>query len=662
MHLLVLSPSNLSPNLTLFPSSAHLDRSFNSHSCSTKRPSNSNSGNGFCNSQKILSGYTSCLKDHTTVDGFYVRGMLGLARECNAGRASNSNSGIGFCNSLKMVYESPSVLRIHNNFNGSYMRSVELTNDCYSTRSSDSHSGIGFCNSHKMGSESPLLLKNHCIFNGSYMRRSTELAKNRYGKGVSNSNSGGRFPQKIVFESSSFLKDYSNLNGFSMRCCFKRASCCNSGTGFCSSHNGEFEYPSVLKHDSNLNAFCVRRCVGLAKDTSVSDFRNWPFSSNKRVSKTHSSRRNLGHLSGIRCEGVGERDDSFYMRRCVEVARKAVGCTSPNPMVGCVIVKNGEIVGEGFHPKAGQPHAEVFALKNAGVLAENATAYVSLEPCNHYGRTPPCSEALIRAKVKHVVIGMVDPNPIVASKGVERLRESGIEVTVGVEEELCQKLNEAYIHRMLTGKPFVTLRYSLSFNGRIMNHLSKGAEESGGYYSQLLQEYDGVIISSTSLAENSTFPASQEAGANQPLRIIISAASNSPLRLPTLTTEASSPTIVFADKSTVVDPTTGHNLGRLGIETVVLERMDLSAILDYCGHRGLCSVLLDLRGDFSEILEMGFEGGLFQKVVMEVCPVWDEIVESSSALALKSVGRKSMGLKDLQSRISKGSVVVEGYI
>lgn len=103
-------------------------------------------------------------------------------------------------------------------------------------------------------------------------------------------------------------------------------------------------------------------------------------------------------------------------------------------------------------------YLQVFALRDAGDLAENATAYVSLEPCNHYGRTPPCTEALIEAKVKKVVIGMVDPNPIVHSKGVDRLRDAGIDVTVSVEEELCRKLNEAFIHRMLTGKPFVTLR------------------------------------------------------------------------------------------------------------------------------------------------------------------------------------------------------------
>ncbi|KAL0379528.1 UNVERIFIED_CONTAM: Riboflavin biosynthesis protein PYRD, chloroplastic [Sesamum angustifolium] len=170
------------------------------------------------------------------------------------------------------------------------------------------------------------------------------------------------------------------------------------------------------------------------------------FNSCKRVSVSRISSRKCRLLAVIRCGGSDIKqelkqdkiDDSYYIRRCVELARKAIGHTSPNPMVGCVIVKDGKIVGEGFHPKAGQPHAEVFALRDAGDLAENATAYVSLEPCNHYGRTPPCTEALIKAKVRNVVIGMVDPNPIVASTGVKKLQDAGIEVTVGVEEDMCR--------------------------------------------------------------------------------------------------------------------------------------------------------------------------------------------------------------------------------
>jgi len=126
------------------------------------------------------------------------------------------------------------------------------------------------------------------------------------------------------------------------------------------------------------------------------------------------------------------------------------GKTRPNPMVGCVIVNDdGEVVGEGFHPKAGQPHAEVWAIRQAGEKARGATAYVSLEPCNHFGRTPPCVNALLEAGVRKVVAGMVDPFPLVGGKGLERLKENGVEVEVGCEEERCRELNKAFIHRVL---------------------------------------------------------------------------------------------------------------------------------------------------------------------------------------------------------------------
>ena len=134
-----------------------------------------------------------------------------------------------------------------------------------------------------------------------------------------------------------------------------------------------------------------------------------------------------------------------HMRRALSLAERARGQTHPNPMVGCVLVRDGVVVGEGFHPKAGEPHAEVFALRAAGNKAEGATAYVTLEPCNHFGRTPPCSLALVAAKVSKVFVGMVDPNPLVAGSGIKTLEDSGIEVVVGVEEEACRDLNVDFL-------------------------------------------------------------------------------------------------------------------------------------------------------------------------------------------------------------------------
>ncbi|KAL9303953.1 hypothetical protein ACSQ67_021216 [Phaseolus vulgaris] len=296
---------------------------------------------------------------------------------------------------------------------------------------------------------------------------------------------------------------------------------------------------------------------------------------------------------GVQCAtSNGESGDGFYIRRCVELARKAVGYTSPNPLVGCVIVKDGVVVGEGYHPRAGQPHAEVFALRDAGDLAQSATAYVSLEPCNHFGRTPPCTEALIKAKVKKVVVGMVDPNPIVAFKGVERLRDAGIEVVVGVEEELCKSLNEPYIHRMLTGKPLLTLRYSLSVNGNFLDLLGNGVTDCGGYYSRLLQEYDAVIISSSFFTENFKVPSSQEPGANQPILIITHKDPNSLNQIPPSINDITGKMIIFTENKAGAAP----EVSLQGIETVALDQINLDVIMDYCNRQGLCSALLDIRG------------------------------------------------------------------
>ncbi|RKG33552.1 bifunctional diaminohydroxyphosphoribosylaminopyrimidine deaminase/5-amino-6-(5-phosphoribosylamino)uracil reductase RibD [Acinetobacter tianfuensis] len=158
--------------------------------------------------------------------------------------------------------------------------------------------------------------------------------------------------------------------------------------------------------------------------------------------------------------------DQIWMQRAIELAKLGQYSTKPNPNVGCVIVKDGQVVGEGFHPKAGQPHAEVFAMRQAGEQARGATAYVTLEPCAHYGRTPPCAEGLVEAGVAKAVVACPDPNPLVAGKGVQILKDAGIAVEVGVCQEEAHQLNLGFLKAMATGKPYVRLKVASSLDGR----------------------------------------------------------------------------------------------------------------------------------------------------------------------------------------------------
>ena len=159
---------------------------------------------------------------------------------------------------------------------------------------------------------------------------------------------------------------------------------------------------------------------------------------------------------------VFSADDSAYMARALQLARHGLYTTHPNPRVGCVLVKHGQIVGEGWHERAGQPHAEVFALRAAGARAQGATAYVSLEPCSHYGRTPPCAEALIEAKVGKVIAAMVDPNPLVAGQGLQRLQAAGIETASGLLRAEARALNGGFISVMERQRPFVRSQMAMS--------------------------------------------------------------------------------------------------------------------------------------------------------------------------------------------------------
>ena len=158
--------------------------------------------------------------------------------------------------------------------------------------------------------------------------------------------------------------------------------------------------------------------------------------------------------------------DAAFMQLAIDLAKQGEFTTTPNPSVGCVLVKDGEVVGKGFHAKAGEPHAEVMALREAGEKARGATAYVTLEPCSHFGRTPPCAKGLVEAGVSKVIAAMCDPNPQVAGKGLQILSDAGIQSAVGLLEENAEQLNKGFLKRMRAGKPFVQLKLAMSIDGK----------------------------------------------------------------------------------------------------------------------------------------------------------------------------------------------------
>ncbi|HCF29883.1 MAG TPA: bifunctional diaminohydroxyphosphoribosylaminopyrimidine deaminase/5-amino-6-(5-phosphoribosylamino)uracil reductase RibD, partial [Cyanobacteria bacterium UBA11049] len=318
--------------------------------------------------------------------------------------------------------------------------------------------------------------------------------------------------------------------------------------------------------------------------------------------------------------------DRAMMQRCLELARCALGRTAPNPMVGSVIVQNGEIVGEGFHPGAGKPHAEVFALRAAGDRARGATLYVNLEPCNHYGRTPPCSEAVIAAGVAKVVVGMVDPNPLVAGGGIARLQAAGIEVLVGVEEADCRQLNEAFIHRILYQRPFGILKYAMTLDGKIATTSGHSAwitnQQARQEVHQLRSACDAIIVGGNTVRRDNPHLTSRMAEAAHPLRVVLSRTLDLPTEAYLWQTEKV-PTLVLTE--------VGGNrnfqqlLRHKGVEVVELSPLTPTKVMAYLYDRGFLSVLWECGGTLAA---RAIAEGSVQKILAFIAP---KIIGGSTA-------------------------------
>jgi diaminohydroxyphosphoribosylaminopyrimidine deaminase/5-amino-6-(5-phosphoribosylamino)uracil reductase len=315
-----------------------------------------------------------------------------------------------------------------------------------------------------------------------------------------------------------------------------------------------------------------------------------------------------------------------YMKRAFELAEKGRGRTSPNPLVGAVIVKGAKIVGEGFHEKAGMPHAEINALREAEESARGAAMYVTLEPCCFYGRTPPCTEAIKEAGIKEVIVGLMDPNPKVCGKGISGLEDAGIKVQVGILSEKISTQNEIYIKHITTGYPFVLMKAAMSLDGKIALHNGEQArissEASLMRVHELRAEYDAIMVGiGTVLADGPLLTARiSEKKPKNPLRIIVDSALRIPLESRIVKTAAEIKTLVACANA---EEERKNRLQEGGIDILDLPQEDgkvnLSALLKELGKREVASVLLE---GGSKLNASAFKAGLVDKILLFIAPIF----------------------------------------
>jgi diaminohydroxyphosphoribosylaminopyrimidine deaminase/5-amino-6-(5-phosphoribosylamino)uracil reductase len=320
---------------------------------------------------------------------------------------------------------------------------------------------------------------------------------------------------------------------------------------------------------------------------------------------------------------MNEQDDLKFMSRAIELAKKGTGFVNPNPMVGCVIVKNGKIIGEGFHEYFGGPHAEINALKNVK-NAKNSTLYVTLEPCNHFGKTPPCTERIILEKFSRVVVGMKDPNPLVNGKGIKKLRGAGIAVESGILKNEILKLNEVYQKFITTGLPFVAIKTAMTLDGKIATYTGDSKwisnEKSRSFVHELRHKYAAIMVGvNTVIKDNPELTdRSMHSHKKNPVRIIVDSSGRIPAKAKILNSEVAK-TIVATTKN--VQPGFVKSMEEKGVEVLICpaknDKVSLSYLTKSLAKRGIDSILIEGGStlNFSAI-----EAGIVDKVYSFISP------------------------------------------
>jgi diaminohydroxyphosphoribosylaminopyrimidine deaminase/5-amino-6-(5-phosphoribosylamino)uracil reductase len=360
-----------------------------------------------------------------------------------------------------------------------------------------------------------------------------------------------------------------------------------------------------------------------------------------------------------------QADVKRFIRMAISLAEKARGRTFPNPLVGAVVVKKGRVVGRGFHKKAGGPHAEIYALKEAGRQARGASLYCTFEPCSHYGRTGPCTDEIILAGIKKVYCGMIDPDPVTCGRGVRALREAGITVSVGFFEDEISRLNEPFIKAVTKGMPFVTVKIAESLDGKTATRTGESkwiTSESSRQYAHLRRRFHDCIMVgiNTVLKDDPRLEPSERFKGHKLMKVVVDSRLRIPLQARLLNT--CQPVIVACIKNDISKEIklrqkgvlvirTGSKKGRVDIRELLgkLKRLEIRNVLVE-GGSSLIGSFLDLR--------------LADKALIFIAPSIIGGTKSMPAVAGEGVKQLSsaIGLKDIVMKRFSGDIMLEGYL
>ena len=360
--------------------------------------------------------------------------------------------------------------------------------------------------------------------------------------------------------------------------------------------------------------------------------------------------------------------DERYMWMALDLARKGLGRTNPNPMVGAVLVKNGEVVGTGFHQRAGEPHAEIIALAEAGEKARGATMYTNLEPCCHLGRTPPCTDALIEAGIRKVVAATRDPNPLVSGRGLARLQHAGIKVKSGVLEEKACRLNEVFIKYITFGTPFVMAKTAMTLDGKIATSSGKSrwitGEKSRNYAHILRSRCDGIMVGiNTVLQDNPKLNVRLEGeSGNDPKRIIVDSRGRLPLDATVVKTAARGKTILA---TTALAPKEKlASLRSRGVDVLILpmkdNKVDLQALMGILGKQEISILLVEGGGTLNYSL---LEQNLIDKLYCFIAPILFGGKDAPTPLEGPGIGEpdKAWIVEELEMKQLEDDLLIIGY-